>query len=103
RVSRGRTVREFVVTVILLPSILCLFWFSVFGGTGIYLNLIEGIDVAGQSLEIGLFFVYEHLPFVLLLSIITLLLISTFFITSADSATFVLGMQTSGGSLNPSN
>ncbi|GAE24694.1 glycine betaine transporter OpuD [Halalkalibacter wakoensis JCM 9140] len=50
-----------------------------------------------------MFFVYEHLPFGGFLSIITVLLITTFFITSADSATFVLGMQTTEGDMDPSN
>ncbi|MET3507803.1 glycine betaine uptake BCCT transporter [Halalkalibacter oceani] len=103
RVSRGRTIREFVIAVLLLPTLVCAFWFATFGGTGIYLDLFHGVDVAGQSLETGLFFVYDNLPFGGLLSVITLLLISTFFITSADSATFVLGMQTTNGELNPSN
>ncbi|TWI55866.1 glycine betaine uptake BCCT transporter [Halalkalibacter nanhaiisediminis] len=103
RVSKGRTVREFVIAVLVVPTLVCVFWFAVFGGTGIYLDLIQGVDVAGQSLETGLFFVFEHLPFGGLLTVVTVLLISTFFITSADSATFVLGMQTTNGDLNPSN
>ncbi|WP_227935981.1 glycine betaine uptake BCCT transporter [Alkalihalobacillus deserti] len=103
RVSKGRTVREFTVAVLIVPTLVCAFWFCVFGGTGIHLDLLEGVDVAGQSLETGLFFVYEHLPLGGFLSVITVLLISTFFITSADSATFVLGMQTTEGSMNPSN
>ncbi|MDV2685236.1 BCCT family transporter [Alkalihalophilus lindianensis] len=102
RVSKGRTVREFVVAVLVVPTLVCTFWFAIFGGTGIYFDLIEGVDVAGQSLETGLFYVYRYLPLGGVLSVITLLLISTFFITSADSATFVLGMQTTEGNLNPS-
>jgi glycine betaine transporter len=103
RVSKGRTVREFTVAVLVVPTLVCAFWFAVFGGTGIHLDLLQGVDVASQSLETGLFFVFEHLPFGGVLSVVTVLLISTFFITSADSATFVLGMQTSEGDLDPSN
>lgn len=103
RVSKGRTVREFVIAVLVVPTLVCTFWFAVFGGTGIYLDLLQGVDVASQSLETGLFFVYKHLPLGGLLSVLTVLLISTFFITSADSATFVLGMQTTNGDLDPSN
>ncbi|WP_166241353.1 glycine betaine uptake BCCT transporter [Paenibacillus turpanensis] len=103
RVSKGRTVREFVIAVLIIPSIVCAIWFGVFGGTGIYMEHVLGLDVSGQSLEAALFYVYQHLPLTLLLVIVTLLLISTFFITSADSATFVLGMMTTFGSLNPPN
>ncbi|RKQ37349.1 glycine betaine uptake BCCT transporter [Oceanobacillus halophilus] len=107
RVSRGRTVREFVLGVLLVPTVIGAIWFSVFGGTAINLdlfygtNIIEEINTYGE--EVALFAVLEHLPLGTLVSIIGILLISTFFITSADSATLVLGMQTTGGSLDPSN
>ncbi|MBD8070074.1 BCCT family transporter [Bacillus sp. PS06] len=103
RVSKGRTVREFVVAVLLVPTLVCCFWFAVFGGTGIHFEYNMGADVSGQSTETALFYVFQQMPFTSVLSVITLLLISTFFITSADSATFVLGMQTTNGSLNPTN
>ncbi|APH05458.1 glycine betaine uptake BCCT transporter [Bacillus weihaiensis] len=101
RVSKGRTVREFMVAVLVIPTLVCAFWFAVFGGTGIYFEFFEGLNVSEQSLETVLFFVYKQLPFTGLLIIVTLMLITTFFVTSADSATFVLGMQTTKGSLNP--
>lgn len=101
RVSKGRTVREFVIAVLIIPSLVCAIWFGVFGGTGIYIEHVLGVNVADQSLETALFYVYQHLPFSIALIIVTLLLVCTFFITSADSATFVLGMQTTHGSLNP--
>lgn len=103
RVSKGRTVREFVIAVLVIPTIVCCVWFAVFGGTAIYFDFNTGTNIAAQSLETAIFFVFEQLPFSGVLSVITLLLISTFFITSADSATFVLGMQTTNGSLNPPN
>ncbi|WP_077213582.1 glycine betaine uptake BCCT transporter [Bacillus dakarensis] len=103
RVSKGRTVREFVIAVLVIPTIVCCVWFAVFGGTAIYFDYNTGTNIAAQSLETAIFFVFEQLPFSGFLSIITLLLISTFFITSADSATFVLGMQTTNGGLNPPN
>ncbi|GIQ68795.1 BCCT family transporter [Xylanibacillus composti] len=103
RVSKGRTVREFMVAVTVIPTLVCSFWFAVFGGTAIHLEYNLGFDISGRSLETAIFYVYEQLPLSLLLIILTLLLISTFFITSADSATFVLGMMTTGGSLNPAN
>ncbi|WP_328585724.1 glycine betaine uptake BCCT transporter [Rossellomorea aquimaris] len=101
RVSKGRTVREFIIAVIIVPTIVCALWFGVFGGTGLYYDLVQGVDVSGQSLETALFYVYDQMPLSVVLSVISLFLIITFFVTSADSATFVLGMQTSNGSLNP--
>ncbi|SHF48237.1 glycine betaine uptake BCCT transporter [Ornithinibacillus halophilus] len=107
RVSRGRTIREFVVGVLLVPTIFGALWFSVFGGSAISLdyyegtNIIQYIDDLGE--EAALFAVLEQFPLGTFMSIIAILLISTFFITSADSATFVLGMQTTGGSLYPPN
>ncbi|MGO4889091.1 BCCT family transporter [Anaerobacillus sp. MEB173] len=103
RVSKGRTVREFTIAVLIVPTVVCAFWFAVFGGTGIHLEYNLGIPVSEQTLETALFLVYQNLPLGTILAVITLLLISTFFITSADSATFVLGMQTTNGSLNPPN
>lgn len=101
RVSKGRSIREFTIAVLLVPTLVCAMWFTVFGGTGIYLEQIHGLDVSGQDLETGLFYVFQQLPFGFILSILTVGLITTFFVTSADSATFVLGMLTTGGKLNP--
>ncbi|WP_078429291.1 glycine betaine uptake BCCT transporter [Alkalihalobacterium alkalinitrilicum] len=103
RVSKGRTVREFLVAVLFIPTIVCSLWFAVFGGTGIHLEYNLGIPVSEQTLETALFLVFQQLPFSALLILITLFLITVFFITSADSATFVLGMQTTNGSLEPPN
>ncbi|GAM16196.1 glycine betaine transporter OpuD [Mesobacillus selenatarsenatis SF-1] len=103
RVSKGRTVREFMIAVLIIPTLVCAFWFAIFGGTAIYFEYFEGANIAGQNLETALFYVYDLLPFSGALVIITLLLITTFFVTSADSATFVLGMQTAKGDLNPPN
>lgn len=101
RVSKGRTVREFIIGVLIVPSLVCSLWFGVMGGTGIYYDFIKGLDVAKQSLETSLFFVLQQMPFGGLLSVLSVILIMIFFVTSADSATFVLGMQTTNGSLNP--
>jgi glycine betaine transporter len=103
RVSKGRTVREFMIAVLVIPTIVCAFWFSVFGGTGIFMDFFEGANVAGQPLETALFYVFDLLPLSNILVVVTLILLTTFFITSADSATFVLGMQTAHGDMNPPN
>lgn len=102
RVSKGRTIREFLIGVLLVPAFLSFFWFSVFGTTGIsVLSNIPGIG--DMAVETQLFAIFKEMPMGFGLSIIAMLLIATFFITSADSATYVLGMQSTHGSLFPSN
>ncbi|WP_349407682.1 glycine betaine uptake BCCT transporter [Pseudalkalibacillus sp. SCS-8] len=100
RVSRGRSIREFLSGVLIVPSVVSFLWFSAFGMTAINTQK-GGADIASLPDEQMLFGVFDQFPFSVVLSIITMLLIATFFITSADSATFVLGMQTTNGSLNP--
>ncbi|MBB5326377.1 glycine betaine transporter [Anoxybacillus tepidamans] len=107
RVSRGRTVREFIIGVLLVPTVFSMIWFSVFGGTALYLERFEQANIMkimnDAGVEMALFAVLQHFPFGSLLAGIAIILICTFFVTSADSATFVLGMQTTNGSLNPAN
>ncbi|QAS52093.1 glycine betaine uptake BCCT transporter [Halobacillus litoralis] len=100
RVSKGRTIREFLSGVLLVPSAVSFLWFSAFGSSAI-VKQDEGAELASLPPEQMLFGVFDQYPLGMLLSIIAMLLIATFFITSADSATFVLGMQTTNGSLNP--
>ncbi|WP_163538172.1 BCCT family transporter [Gracilibacillus sp. YIM 98692] len=103
RISKGRTIREFIIVVMIVPTAVCILWFGVFGGTGIYYELFQGANIAGQSLETALFATFNEMPGSAILSTISIILIATFFVTSADSATFVLGMQTTNGSLHPPN
>ncbi|SET18687.1 glycine betaine transporter [Salinibacillus kushneri] len=101
RVSRGRSIREFVFSVLLVPSVVVFLWFSTFGGSAISLEHNQGVNVSGLAAEESLFGVFNEFPFSMVLSITAIILISTFFITSADSGTFVLGMMTTNGSLSP--
>ncbi|WP_101846652.1 BCCT family transporter [Halobacillus sp. Marseille-P3879] len=101
RVSKGRTIREFLSGVLLVPSIVGFLWFSTFGSSAIKLQQENTADIAGMATEQALFGMFDQYPLGLLMSIIAMTLIGTFFITSADSATFVLGMQTTNGSLTP--
>ncbi|WP_106498289.1 glycine betaine uptake BCCT transporter [Lentibacillus sp. Marseille-P4043] len=101
RVSKGRTIREFLSGVLIVPSVIGFLWFSAFGISGIE-EQNNGADIAGLPDEQALFGLFDQFPISMILSILGILLISTFFITSADSATFVLGMQTTNGSLSPS-
>ncbi len=107
RVSKGRTIREFVIGVLAAPTLFSALWFSVFGGAGIYLERIKHIDLTSvmnaKGYEVALFAVFNHFPLSTFLIVLSIILISTFFVTSADSATFVLGMQTSNGVLEPKN
>ncbi len=102
RVSRGRTIREFMIGVLLLPALVSFFWFAVFGTTGIEVQN-SGVDLTQFKTEEILFAIFNEFPMSSVLSLVAIVLISTFFITSADSATFVLGMQTTYGSLTPPN
>jgi glycine betaine transporter len=106
RISKGRTIREFVMGVIIAPAFASFIWFAIFGGMGIDMIEkmgMEALSALPASPETALFIVYQQYPMAAVLSGITLLLLCTFFITSANSATFVLGMFTSHGDLNPSN
>ncbi|GAF16525.1 LOW QUALITY PROTEIN: glycine betaine transporter OpuD [Bacillus sp. JCM 19046] len=106
RVSRGRTIREFVIGVIALPSLFGAFWFSVFGGSSIFFENESGglySQMQEGGTEMALFALLEQFPLTFFVSLVTVVLIASFFITSADSATVVLGMQTTGGMLNPPN
>lgn len=106
RVSRGRTIREFIIVVLVVPTVFSALWFGVFGGAGIHMEALGNADIwqamgQGDHEEFALFDLLSHLPLSTVASFLAIVLISTFFITSADSATFVLGMQTTNGMLNP--
>ncbi len=104
RISRGRTIREFIGGALLVPTLLTFIWFSVFGGASLYLELEAGAEVGQVVLEdvsTGLFAVFDHYPGALILANAAIILLVVFFVTSADSATFVLGIMTSGGSMHP--
>ncbi|PSL50848.1 glycine betaine transporter [Salsuginibacillus halophilus] len=107
RVSRGRTIREFVIGVLAVPTIFGTLWFATFGGSAIHFDGVYGgalydtmVDEGGGE-EVALYSLLDVLPLSEIVSVIAVLLIISFFVTSADSATFVLGMQTTNGSLNP--
>lgn len=103
RVSKGRTIREFVFGVLLIPSLIGFIWFATFGGTAIMQEHQGTEKISELATEEALFGVFSNLPMGTVLSIIAILLICTFFITSADSGTYVLGMMTTNGSHHPGN
>lgn len=100
RVSRGRTIRSFITGVLIIPTMFVSIWFAVFGTTaGDIQN--HGVELTQFATELVLFNMFDQLTIPFILSFIAILLIASFFITSADSATFVLGMQSTKGSLIP--
>lgn len=104
QISRGRTIREFVVGVLVVPSLFSFLWFSAFGGTAIHQELFAAAgltDVAAQGAEGVLFAMLDNLPLGGVLSAVAVLLLMTFFVTSADSATLVVASMANGGKLDP--
>lgn len=100
RISRGRTIKEFISGVILAPAAASFVWFAIFGTMG----MNTGTEVAGEAIQntsTALFVVLREYPMGSIISMLIVILLCTFFVTSADSATFVLGMLSSHGDLNP--
>ena len=102
RISKGRTVRELVIFVVFFPALLCLVWFSTFGGTALGQHIVDGYmgvtdHVADGKLEIALFKMFDKLPMRVLLSSIAMLLTLVFFITSSDSGSLVIDIIAAGG------
>lgn len=101
KISRGRTIRQFVVGVMVVPTIFTFMWFSVFGDTALHFIMIEGytslIDEVQNDHAIALFKLLELLPFSKIVSFLTVFLIITFFVTSSDSGSLVIDSLASGG------
>ncbi|MFI7061231.1 BCCT family transporter [Kribbella sp. NPDC050124] len=101
RISRGRTIRQFVTGVLLVPSLVSLVWFCIFGGTAINLQR-NGVDVAGQSTTEGqLFGVLDHIPLTAVTTIVVVLLVAIFFVSGADAASIVMGTLSERGAIEP--
>lgn len=101
RVSRGRTVREFVISVILIPTTLTIIWMSAFGGTAISQVIADAAaPVALAAQELKLFQMVESFPLSGVLSLIGIVLVLVFFITSSDSGSLVVDTITAGGKTN---
>ncbi|WP_031066824.1 BCCT family transporter [Streptomyces sp. NRRL WC-3742] len=104
RISRGRTIRQFLLGVLLVPSGATVIWFCVMGGTAIRLVTTGTADLVAtipRGAEASLFEMLDALPLGSFTSVVAVLLVMTFFITSADSASLVLGSLSSRGSLHP--
>src|SRR5918992_986811 len=104
RISRGRTVGEFVLGVLLIPSGVSFIWFAVLGGAAIDLQLSNAADISAavaQAPEIGLFTTLEQFPLSALTSFVVIVLVGLFFVSGADAASLVMGMLSSRGVQSP--
>ena len=104
RISRGRTVREFIAGVLLVPTFAGMIWFSVMGGAGIFRQFFGEGDLVQNgevNVESALFTVLGDLPWGTMFSVVGIVLVAIFFITSSDSGSLVVDMLASGGHPNP--
>ncbi len=105
RISRGRTVREFVAGVLLVPSLVTFLWFSVMGGSGLYREILGDGGLIGPdgtiATDTALFQMLDGLPAGKVLAVIAMVLVVVFFVTSSDSGSFVVDMIASGGNPHP--
>ena len=104
RVSRGRTIREFILGTVLAPTLAGFAWFAVFGGTALHLEIWQGVPIAEAvkaDVSTALFAMFDALPTGALMSLVATMLVLVFFVTSGDSATLVLGMMSTGGAPDP--
>ena len=104
RISRGRTIREFVTGVLLVPVLFTFFWMTVFGNTAIEMDRSGAValtDIVKDNMPVTLFEMLGHLPFGTIASGLATLLVIFFFVTSADSGALVIDMITSGAADNP--
>jgi glycine betaine transporter len=105
RVSRGRTIREFIVGTVLAPSLAAFVWFSIFGGTALYMEIWQHVpltEAVKADVATALFAMFDAMPFGNIMSVVATLLVVVFFVTSGDSAVLVLGMMSRNGDPNPS-
>jgi len=101
RVSRGRTVREFLISVLLVPTLVSVLWMTTFGGTAIDQATLQGVvSVKDAVLELKLFAMLGELPLKEITSFLGIVLVIVFFITSSDSGSLVIDTITAGGKVN---
>lgn len=101
RVSRGRSVREFILSVLIVPSLACVLWMTVFGHTAISQLVNDGYQAAANAdLPLQLFLMLEALPWAQITSFVAIVLVVVFFITSSDSGSLVIDVIAAGGKIN---
>ncbi len=103
RISRGRTLKEFVLGVLIVPTLITFLWLSTFGGSAMFLELNSIADVAGavtDNVATSLYVLLEQFPISTVTSTVGVILVSSFFITSSDSGSLVVDSLTAGGKLD---
>ncbi len=101
RVSRGRTVREFLFSVLIVPSLACVLWMTVFGGTAISQVVNDAYQaVVGADLPLQIFLMLDPLPLAQITSFLAIVLVVVFFVTSSDSGSLVIDVIAAGGKIN---
>ncbi|MBP6132469.1 BCCT family transporter [Thauera sp.] len=101
RVSRGRTVREFIISVLIVPSLACVLWMTVFGETAILQVVRDGYEAAKTAeLPLQLFTMLDALPLAQITSFIAIILVVVFFVTSSDSGSLVIDVIAAGGKVD---
>ena len=102
RISRGRTVKEYVLSVLIVPTLLTFLWITAFGGSAIFMELQDIAHISGdikQNVATSIYQLFENLPLSLIINIIAVVLVISFFVTSSDSGSLVVDAFTSGGKL----
>lgn len=101
RISRGRTIRQFVTGVLLVPSLVSLVWFAIFGGAGLKMQM-DGKNLYGDGVpEQQLFNLLEQYPFATVMSVLVMVLVAIFFVSGADAASIVMGTLSQRGTIEP--
>ncbi len=104
RVSRGRTVREFIAAILIVPTLATCVWLTVFGNAALHIELFGPggiVEAVREDVAVALFSLFEYYPLTALTSGLAVCIVVTFFVTSSDSASLVVDIITSGGHLNP--
>jgi choline/carnitine/betaine transport len=104
RISRGRTIRGFIMGVLVVPTVVFFTWFTVFGGSAIHVDMFGGGTIAAQTaddINSAFFATLSYFPFATVTSVVAIILVIMFFVSGADANTYVLSMMTSDGSLHP--
>jgi choline/glycine/proline betaine transport protein len=102
RISRGRTVREYVLSVLIVPTLLTFLWITAFGGSALWLELEQAAGIASEVKEnvaTSIYQLFEHFPLAEVTNFAAIVLVISFFVTSSDSGSLVVDAFTSGGKL----
>lgn len=104
RISKGRTIREFIAGVLLVPTLVTFVWITVFGNSALYIDMFGGGGIAKavqENVPVSLFVLLEHFPFSSVTSVLGIIVVITFFVTSSDSGSLVIDIITANGNPDP--